>query len=145
MKLIYSYSVLHNIIGDAGQDMWNNSQSTVWLFHCLPLSCNLSPTPRRVLVFKMFAFIKNNMVTNFMFEQRTCIRYWIVLSPLKNAECLKDVGYCSAWAKTPVFGPSLGPKQNTIFTVLPTHHHHHPPTENFLKGSRHTRRLRFDT
>ena len=35
---------------------------------------------------------------------------------------------------------SFGPKQNTKFTV----NHHPPPTKNFLKGSRHSRRLRLN-
>ena len=49
---------------------------------------------------------------------------------------------------------SFGPKQNTKFTVNhppppppppPTHHHHPPPNENFLKGSRHSTRLKLNT
>ena len=49
---------------------------------------------------------------------------------------------CSAWAKTSVFRPGLGPKQNTIFTVIFSTTTH-PPTATFFKGSRHIRRLRF--
>ena len=40
-----------------------------------------------------------------------------------------------------VFSPCLGPKQNTIFTVLSTNHP--PPTTNFLEVSRHSREPRF--
>ena len=36
---------------------------------------------------------------------------------------------------------SFGPKQNTKFTV----NHPPPPTENFLQGSRHTKRLKLNT